>query len=49
MKLDNETELYATVDGEKIAESNSERLLGLVMNNQLTWKNYLYGNQDTLF
>ena len=31
---------------ENIKESSSEKLLGLILNNTLTWKNYLYGNED---
>ena len=34
------------VKGEPIQESNSEKLLGLVINNQLTWKDFLYGDQN---
>ena len=32
------------VDGKEIIESSSEKLLGLVLNNRLTWKNHLYGD-----
>ena len=32
------------VEGETILESESEKLLGLVINNQLTWKHHLYGD-----
>ena len=34
------------VDGTKVSESSSEKLLGLVLNNILTWKNHLYGDED---
>ena len=34
------------VDGKEITETASEKLLGLVINNQLTWKNHLYGDGD---
>ena len=29
------------VDNKEIVESDSERLLGLVVNNELTWKNHM--------
>ena len=32
------------VEGETILESESEKLLGLVINNQSTWKHHLYGD-----
>ena len=41
-------QISITVDGEKIEESCSEKLLGLVLNNQLTWKNHLYGDANNL-
>ena len=31
--------------GKKVTESNSEKLLGLTVNNQQTWSDYLYGEQ----
>ena len=34
------------VDGKEIMESESEKLLGLVVNNELTWRNHLYGDAD---
>ena len=34
------------VDGHKVTESQSERLLGIVINNTMTWENHLYGNQE---
>ena len=34
------------VDGHKVIESESERLLGLIMNNTMTWHNHLYGNKN---
>ena len=36
------------VDGKEVVESSSEKLLGLVLNNKLTWKNHLYGDQDNM-
>ena len=41
-----EDSISITVKGETISESSSEKLLGLVINNQLTWKNYLYGDMN---
>ena len=35
------------VDGCRVTESSSERLLGMIMNNNLTWESHLYGNKDT--
>ena len=46
-KLSNE-QLKITVDGKEVLESNSEKLLGLVINNTLTWKNHIYGDQDNI-
>ena len=37
-----------TVCQESVEESSSERLLGLTVNNTLTWKNHLFGNDDNL-
>ena len=34
------------VCGDKVEESQSEKLLGLVVNNSVTWKNHLYGNDE---
>ena len=31
------------VDGKKVKETRSEKLLGLVINNSLTWQEHLYG------
>ena len=38
-------DMKIVVDGKEITESRSEKLLGLVLNNQLTWKNHLYGDE----
>ena len=32
------------VDNKEITENKSEKLLGLVINNTLTWENHLYGD-----
>ena len=42
----NLNEMKITVDGKEIVETASEKLLGVVINNELTWKNHLYGDQD---
>ena len=34
------------VDNKIVTESRSEKLLGLVLNNKLTWKNHLYGDEE---
>ena len=34
------------VDGKEIEETDSEKLLGVVINNELTWKNHLYGDNE---
>ena len=34
------------MDGVTVAESQSERLLGLLINNTMTWKDHLYGNNE---
>ena len=39
-------ELKINVDNKEITETSSEKLLGLVINNELTWKNHLYGDED---
>ena len=44
-KLTGENKMSIIVDDETIHESNSERLLGLVISNQLSWKDYLYGDE----
>ena len=37
------TKVQIEVCGQTVVESRSEKLLGLIVNNQLTWKEYLYG------
>ena len=34
------------VAGHRVQESESERLLGLIVNNVLTWEHHLYGNEE---
>ena len=41
-------EMKISVDGKEIVESSSEKLLGVILNNKLTWKNHLYGDKDNL-
>ena len=38
--------LEIVVDGCRVVESDSERLLGVVMSNTLTWEAHLYGNNE---
>ena len=40
------TEMSIKVDGKDIKETPSEKLLGVVLNNELTWKNHLYGDKE---
>ena len=40
--------LKISVCGEYVFESQSERLLGLVINNTLTGKHHLFGDEDNL-
>ena len=35
------------VDGCRVVESESERLLGLIINNIMTWKHHIHGNGET--
>ena len=39
-------EMTISVDNKEITESKSEKLLGVVINNELTWKNHLYGDEE---
>ena len=41
-----DSEMKISVDGEEVVESSSEKLLGVVLNNHLTWKYHLYGDKD---
>ena len=34
------------VDGHNVTKTSSERLLGLIVNNTLTWEHHLHGNED---
>ena len=34
------------IENEEVKASRSEKLLGLVVNDSLTWKNYLHGDED---
>ena len=43
-KVTNEAKIV--VDGKEITETKSEKLLGVVINNELTWKNHLYGDNE---
>ena len=39
-------EAKIVVDNKEIIETTSEKLLGVVVNNELTWKNHLYGDKE---
>ena len=45
-KLDRTMSMSITVDGKEVVESVSEKLLGVIVNNELTWKAHLYGDKD---
>ena len=34
------------IDDKEVTETSSEKLLGVVINNELTWKNHLYGDLE---
>ena len=35
-----------TVAGHEVSETSSEKLLGMIINDKLTWSNHLYGNEQ---
>ena len=37
--------LKVTVDGNEVHATHSEKLLGLIVNSEMTWKDYLYGEK----
>ena len=41
-------EISITVDGNEITESTSEKLLGVTVNNMMTWKEHLYGDAENM-
>ena len=45
-KLNQADKMNINVDGKIIEESSSEKILGIIVNNTLTWKNHLYGDND---
>ena len=40
------TKVEITVAGHTVKESESERLLGIIVNNTMTWESHLYGNDE---
>ena len=36
------------IEGQEVVETVSEKLLGIVVSNTLTWKNQMYGDQDNI-
>ena len=44
---ENDTNIQVNVCGEIIDESTDEKLLGVTISNNLSWKTYLYGNGKT--
>ena len=46
-KLTNQNKvIQINVDGHEVKESTCEPLLGLIVNNTMTWENHLYGNSE---
>jgi hypothetical protein len=46
-KLTNrDIQIQINVDGHLVKESESERLLGVIVNNVMTWEHHLYGNTE---
>ena len=43
-----QNEIAITVDGNEITESTSEKLLGVTVNNTMTWKEHLYGDSENM-
>ena len=44
--VNREVSIEIIVDGHPVRESESERLLGVLINNVMTWDHHLYGNDD---
>ena len=40
------SEMKINVEGQVIQESTSEKLLGVVLDNDQTWKTHLYGDKE---
>ena len=48
-KLENRNiSLKVDICGDEIKESNSEKLLGVVINNNLTWREHIYGDAENI-
>ena len=45
-RVDENSVLSIDVAGHRVHESKSEKLLGMVINNSMTWYNHLYGDDD---
>ena len=45
-KLDRTMSMSITVDGKEVVESVSEKLFRVIVNNELTWKAHLYGDEE---
>ena len=41
-----EHKISITIDNERVTETTSEKLLGIVLNHELTWKNHIYGDNE---
>ena len=42
----NNIKLKVNINEEEKTETSSEKLLGIIVNNSLTWKNHLFGNEE---
>ena len=39
-------DFWIHIDNEQISKSQSKKVLGVVLNNEMSFKNHLYGNED---
>ena len=42
----NNITIKINIDGHQVEESESERLLGVIINSTMTWEQHLYGNDE---
>ena len=45
-KIRQDIDFRINIDNQHIAESQSEKVLGVVLNNEMLFRNHLYGNED---
>ena len=48
LKIENNENFHPeiNIDGKEIVPSRSEKLLGVIVNDTLTWKNHFYGDEE---